>query len=53
MISHYSIIANVIQVAAHNKINQDYCGWKDQRYRPGDIASGGMLAFFGENEKIA
>ncbi|KIK04117.1 hypothetical protein K443DRAFT_93794 [Laccaria amethystina LaAM-08-1] len=40
-IPHYALIANVIQMAAHNKINQNYCAWEDQRYRPGDIAIGG------------
>uniref|UniRef100_A0A8H7XP03 Uncharacterized protein n=1 Tax=Psilocybe cubensis TaxID=181762 RepID=A0A8H7XP03_PSICU len=44
-IPHYSIIANTIQVAAHNKLNQNYCDWKDQRYRPGDVASA-VLPFY-------
>ncbi|EDR13168.1 uncharacterized protein LACBIDRAFT_308714 [Laccaria bicolor S238N-H82] len=39
-IPHYALIANVIQMAAHNKINENYCAWEDQRYRPGDIAIG-------------
>ncbi|KAF9455785.1 hypothetical protein BDZ94DRAFT_1277319, partial [Collybia nuda] len=41
-IPHYSLIANIIQVAAHNKVNEDYCDRKDQRYRLGDIAIGAM-----------
>ncbi|KNZ82078.1 putative 4-coumarate--CoA ligase 3 [Termitomyces sp. J132] len=40
-IPHYSLITNVIQIAAHNKVNQNYCDIKDQRFRPGDICIGG------------
>ncbi|KAF8651008.1 hypothetical protein AX16_004966 [Volvariella volvacea WC 439] len=39
-IAHYSIMANVIQMAAHNRVNEDYCAWEDQRYRAGDVAIG-------------
>ncbi|KAF9465775.1 phenylacetyl-CoA ligase [Collybia nuda] len=39
-IPHYSLMANVIQIAAHNKVNEDYCDYKDRRYRPGDVAIG-------------
>ncbi|TFK39014.1 phenylacetyl-CoA ligase [Crucibulum laeve] len=39
-IPHYAPIANVIQIAAHNKVNEAYCDWKDRRYRPGDVAIG-------------
>lgn len=40
-IPHYAPIANVMQIAVHNKVNQNYCDWQDQRYRPGDVAIGG------------
>ncbi|KAG8214730.1 hypothetical protein J3R82DRAFT_9818 [Butyriboletus roseoflavus] len=39
-ISHYGPITNVIQMAVHNKINQNDCAWEDRRYRPGDVAAG-------------
>jgi 4-coumarate--CoA ligase len=38
---HFALIANVIQIAVHNKVNEDYCEWDDRRYRPGDVAIGG------------
>jgi 4-coumarate--CoA ligase len=44
-IPHYSLITNVIQIAAHNNVNKDYCSYEDQRYRPGDIAIGGKTSF--------
>ncbi|KAG5716650.1 4-coumarate--CoA ligase-like 7 [Termitomyces sp. T112] len=44
-IPHYSLITNVIQIAAHNKVNQNYCDIKDQRFRPGDICIG-VLPFY-------
>ncbi|PPQ93094.1 hypothetical protein CVT25_003126 [Psilocybe cyanescens] len=44
-IPHFALIANVIQIAAHNKVNQDYCDWQEQRFRPGDIAIG-VLPFY-------
>ncbi|KAF7297833.1 Phenylacetyl-CoA ligase [Mycena kentingensis (nom. inval.)] len=39
-IPHIGFIANLIQLAAHARINEDYCDWKDRRYRPGDVALG-------------
>lgn len=39
-IPHFAPIANIIQIAAHNKINTDYCAHEDQRYRAGDVAIG-------------
>ncbi|GLB45474.1 putative AMP-binding enzyme [Lyophyllum shimeji] len=44
-IPHYALIANVIQIAAHNNVNKDYCDLNDQRYRPGDVAIG-VLPFY-------
>ncbi|KAH9480170.1 putative 4-coumarate--CoA ligase 3 [Psilocybe cubensis] len=44
-IPHFALIANVIQIAAHNKVNQNYCDWNDQRFRPGDVAIG-VLPFY-------
>ena len=32
-------------MAVHNKVGQNYCDWKDQRYRPGDVAIGGQNHF--------
>ncbi|KAJ7644293.1 hypothetical protein FB45DRAFT_1053078 [Roridomyces roridus] len=37
-IPHFAVIANILQLAAHSKINTNYVDWKDQRYRPGDRA---------------
>ncbi|KIL59198.1 hypothetical protein M378DRAFT_188026 [Amanita muscaria Koide BX008] len=39
-ITHYGIIANIIQLAAHNRVNEDYCAWEDRRFRPGDVVNG-------------
>ncbi|PPQ73368.1 hypothetical protein CVT24_008585 [Panaeolus cyanescens] len=39
-IPHFALIANVIQIAVHNKVHQDYCPVEDRRYRPGDVAIG-------------
>ncbi|EIW81327.1 phenylacetyl-CoA ligase [Coniophora puteana RWD-64-598 SS2] len=39
-IPHIAPIANVIQCAAHNKVNQNYTRWEDQRFRPGDTCCG-------------
>ncbi|KIM38392.1 hypothetical protein M413DRAFT_245572 [Hebeloma cylindrosporum] len=37
-IPHFSLIANVIQLAVHNKVNEAYCDWEDRRFRTGDVA---------------
>ncbi|KAJ7043903.1 phenylacetyl-CoA ligase [Mycena alexandri] len=39
-IPHIALIANVLQLAAHSKVNENYAEWKDRRYRPGDVAIG-------------
>ena len=44
-ISHYSFIANIIQLAVHNKVNEDYCPWDARRFRPGDVVNGGPSVF--------
>ncbi|KAF8895161.1 hypothetical protein BD779DRAFT_1668498 [Infundibulicybe gibba] len=44
-IPHFALITNVIQIAAHNRVNENYCDWEDQRYRPGDVAIG-VLPFY-------
>ncbi|KAJ7134409.1 phenylacetyl-CoA ligase [Mycena epipterygia] len=44
-IPHISVIANVLQLAAHSKVNEDYAEWNDRRYRPGDVAIG-VLPFY-------
>ncbi|KIK51401.1 hypothetical protein GYMLUDRAFT_234109 [Collybiopsis luxurians FD-317 M1] len=36
-ISHFAVIANCLQIAAHNKVGQNYTSWNQQRYRPGDV----------------
>ncbi|KIM66784.1 hypothetical protein SCLCIDRAFT_1147594 [Scleroderma citrinum Foug A] len=38
-IPHYAPITNIIQLAVHHKVNEDYTRWEDQRFRPGDICS--------------
>ncbi|KAK0460013.1 phenylacetyl-CoA ligase [Desarmillaria tabescens] len=35
-ISHYAFIANVLQIASLNKVNEEYDDWEKRRYRPGD-----------------
>ncbi|KAL5494984.1 hypothetical protein ACEPAI_446 [Sanghuangporus weigelae] len=44
-IPHYAIIANIIQMAAHHKVNEDYTSWENRRFRPGDVAVA-VLPFF-------
>ncbi|KAJ7712446.1 phenylacetyl-CoA ligase [Mycena metata] len=39
-IPHIALIANVLQLAAHSRVNENYAEWKDRRYRPGDVAIG-------------
>ncbi|KXN84605.1 4-coumarate--CoA ligase 3 [Leucoagaricus sp. SymC.cos] len=39
-IPHYAPIANIVQMAVHNRVYEDYCPWEDKRYRPGDVAIG-------------
>jgi hypothetical protein len=43
VISHFSVIANVIQMAAHFRINDPLC--KDKWMVPGDIAVAGKNSF--------
>lgn len=38
-IPHYAPIANIIQLAVHNRVNDDRIPWEDQRFRPGDVCS--------------
>ncbi|KAK0464422.1 phenylacetyl-CoA ligase [Desarmillaria tabescens] len=37
-IPHCSVITNVIQMAVHNRVNEEYTSWENRRYRPGDVA---------------
>lgn len=41
-ISHFAPIVNVIQKAEHQKVNQNYAPWEEQRYRPGDTVAGAL-----------
>ncbi|KDQ63365.1 hypothetical protein JAAARDRAFT_147605 [Jaapia argillacea MUCL 33604] len=44
-IPHYSPIANVIQMAVQQKVNEDDKPWDGRRFRPGDVSSG-VLPFY-------
>ncbi|KAL5519237.1 hypothetical protein ACEPAH_920 [Sanghuangporus vaninii] len=44
-LSHYALIANGLQVAALNRVNEDYAPWDKCRFRPGDVALG-VLPFY-------
>ncbi|KAJ3574470.1 hypothetical protein NP233_g1748 [Leucocoprinus birnbaumii] len=44
-IPHYAPIANIVQIAVHNSVHENYCSWEDRRYRPGDVAIG-VLPFY-------
>ncbi|KAJ7098381.1 hypothetical protein C8R44DRAFT_811481 [Mycena epipterygia] len=44
-ISHYSVLANVVQVATHCRVNEAYTNWEERRYRPGDTCFA-VLPFF-------
>jgi hypothetical protein len=41
-ISHYAPIANILQIAAWWKINDNNIPWEDRRIRPGDVTTAGM-----------
>ena len=43
-IPHIALITNVVQLAVHNKVNEDYTSWEDRRFRPGDVAICGQYA---------
>lgn len=45
VIAHYAPIVNVIQIAQHTKVTENYAPWEEQRFRPGDIIDG-ALPFF-------
>ncbi|KAJ7723394.1 amp dependent CoA ligase [Mycena metata] len=36
-LSHFSVVANVVQVATHCRMNEAYTSWEERRYRPGDV----------------
>lgn len=40
-IPHFSVMANVMQLAIHTKLNDNRVAWDDQRFRSGDTAIGG------------
>jgi len=44
-IPHYAVMANVIQMAFFNKVNENYTSWEKRRFRVGDVA-GAVLPFF-------
>jgi hypothetical protein len=41
VIPHISLIANVIMMATHNKVNDDSTSWNNKTFRPGDIGIAG------------
>lgn len=43
MIPHYAVIANVLQMAAYHKVNEDYTTWDKRRFRPGDVCAAGKF----------
>lgn len=42
-ISHYNVISDLIQFATFAGQGQNYAPPEERRFRPGDVASGGML----------
>jgi len=40
-IPHYAPIANILQMAAWWKVNDDSIPWEERRMRPGDIVTAG------------
>ncbi|KAH9081565.1 amp dependent CoA ligase [Lactarius deliciosus] len=44
-IPHYAPIANILQMAAWWRVNDDSIPWEDRRIRPGDITMAGMRTF--------
>lgn len=43
-ISHYGVIANVIQMASHYRLYDP--SWPDKRMSPGDVVLAGNFFFF-------
>ncbi|KAJ7091870.1 phenylacetyl-CoA ligase [Mycena belliarum] len=45
-ISHFAAVANVLQIATHNRVNDEtYGSAEERRYRPGDVCLG-VLPFY-------
>lgn len=42
-ISHYALIANIIQMASHSQVEKANCFRNTRGFRPGDVAIGGDL----------
>ncbi len=40
-VSHYNVIASVVQVSTFNRIHEEYLPWEYRRFRPGDVCAGG------------
>ncbi|KAJ7812607.1 phenylacetyl-CoA ligase [Mycena leptocephala] len=36
-ISHFAVLADVLQIATQNRVNEVYASWEERRYRPGDV----------------
>lgn len=45
-IPHYALIANLVQMSFHGKINEDYTPEEDRRYKPGDVIYAGRWSFY-------
>lgn len=40
-IPHFAVVANLIQMAAQCRVNEDYAPWSERRYRVGDVVYAG------------
>ncbi|KAJ7642716.1 amp dependent CoA ligase [Mycena polygramma] len=44
-ISHFAVLASVLQMATHKRVNEAYTSWEERRYRPGDVCLA-LLPFY-------
>ena len=49
MISHYALIANMLQVTQYVKPTDESVPWEQKRYRPGDVVLGGTPVSHGSS----
>ncbi|KAJ7654426.1 hypothetical protein DFH06DRAFT_993732, partial [Mycena polygramma] len=47
-ISHFAVLASVLQMATHKRVNEAYTSWEERRYRPGDVCLA-LLPFYREH----
>ncbi|KAJ6571974.1 hypothetical protein B0H19DRAFT_1131986 [Mycena capillaripes] len=52
-ISHFSVVANVVQIATHCRVKEAYTHWEERRYRPGDACLAALPFFHAYSLAVA